>query len=159
MKSLNHGASDQTGSSAITVHRPGIRDGLYPEFQVASWKRRVNSGREMSLRRMLCELQPHHTNSLDWGLITLDLTAAEVFEISRGAASLPGRWSAISQCTNDGITYAGLIDPEENGRVAVLIARDIEGLYVARASGEVVARGCASVTDALTAVRWLLRQA
>jgi hypothetical protein len=108
---------------------------------------------------MLCGLPPRHTYSLDWGLITLDLTAAEVFEISRGAASLPGRWSAISQCTNDGLTYAGLIDPEGNGRVAVLIARDIEGLYVARASGEVVARGCASVTDALTAVRWLLRQA
>jgi hypothetical protein len=113
----------------------------------------------MSFRHMLCELPPRHTYSLDWGLITLDLTAAEVFEISRGAASLPGRWSAISQCTNDGLTYAGLIDPEGNGRVAVLIARDIEGLYVARASGEVVARGCASVTDALTAVRWLLRQA
>ena len=90
---------------------------------------------------------------------TLDLTAAEVFAISQGAASLPGRWSAISQCTNDGITYAGLIDPAGNGRVAVLIARDIEGLYVARVSGEVVARGCANVTDALTAVRWLLRQA
>ena len=56
---------------------------------------------------------------------TLDLTAAEVFEISQGAASLSGRWSAISQCTNEGITYAGLIDPEGNGRVAVLIARDI----------------------------------
>ena len=108
---------------------------------------------------MLCELPPHQTNSLDWGLITLDLTAAEVFEISQGAASLPGRWSAISQCTYDGIAYAGLIDPEGTGRVAVLIARDIEGLYVARASGEVVARGCANVTDALTAVRWLLRQA
>ena len=107
---------------------------------------------------MLYKLQPHQTYSLDWGLITLDLTAAEVFEISQGAASLPGRWSAISQCTNDGITYAGLIDPEGNGRVAVLIARDIDGLYVARASGEVVARGCASVTDALTAVQWLLRQ-
>ena len=102
---------------------------------------------------MLCKLQPHQTNSLDWGLITLDLIAAEVFEISQGAASLPGRWSAISQCTHDGITYAGLIDPEGNGRVAVLIARDIDGLYVARASGEVVARGCARVTDALTAVQ------
>ena len=45
---------------------------------------------------MLCKLQPHQTNSLDWGLITLDLIAAEVFEISQGAASLPGRWSAIS---------------------------------------------------------------
>ena len=90
---------------------------------------------------------------------TLDLTTAEVFEISQGAASLPGQWSAISQCNNEGIIYAGLIPPEANGRVAVLIARDIEGLYVARASGEVVARGCASVMDALTAVRWLLRQA
>jgi hypothetical protein len=56
---------------------------------------------------------------------TLDLTAAEVFAISQGAASLPGRWSAISQCTNDGITYAGLIEPAGNGRVAVLIARDM----------------------------------
>jgi hypothetical protein len=90
---------------------------------------------------------------------TLDLTAAEVFEISQGAVSLPGRWSAISQCTDDGITYAGLIEADGDGRVVVLIARDIEGLYVARASGEVVARGCASVTDAIAAVRWLLRQA
>ena len=40
-----------------------------------------------------------------------------------------------------------------------MIGRDIEGLYVSRASGEVVARGCASVTEALTAVRWWLRQA
>ena len=54
----------------------------------------------------------------------MDLTAAEVFEISQGAASLPGRWSAVSQCTNDGTTYAGLIDPAGNGQVAVLIARD-----------------------------------
>ena len=89
----------------------------------------------------------------------MDLTAAEVFEISQGAASLPGRWSAVSQCTNDGTTYAGLIDPAGNGQVAVLIARDVEGLYVARTGGQVVARGCASVTDALAAVRWLLRQA
>ena len=98
-------------------------------------------------------------NSSGLGLYpTLDLTAAEVFEISQGAASLPGRWSAISQCTNEGITYAGLIDPAGNGRVAVLIARDIEGLYVARASGEVVAR-CAIVTESLSAERWLLRPA
>ena len=90
---------------------------------------------------------------------TLDLTAAEVFEISQGAASLPGGWSAISQCTNYGVTYAGLIDPAGNWRVAVLIARDIEGLYVARASGEVVAGGCASITEALAAARWMLRQA
>jgi hypothetical protein len=89
---------------------------------------------------------------------TLDLTAAEVFEITLGVASLPGRWSATSQCTNDGISYAGLIDPDGNGRPAVLIARDIDGLYVARANGEVVARDCASVTEALAAVRWLLRQ-
>ena len=89
---------------------------------------------------------------------TLDLTAAEVFQISQGAASLPGGWSAISQCNNEGIVLRGLIDPEGDGRVAVLIARDIEGLYVARASGEVVARGCGSVTEALTAVRWMLRQ-
>jgi hypothetical protein len=90
---------------------------------------------------------------------TLDLTAAEVFEISQGAASLSGRWSAVSQCANDGMTYADLIDPAGNGRIAVLIARDIEGLYATRASGEVVARGCANVTDSHTAVRWLLRQA
>ena len=50
----------------------------------------------------------------------------------------------------------GLISPDGIGRVAVQIGRDNEGL---RASGEVVARGCASVTDALTAVQWLLRQA
>jgi hypothetical protein len=92
------------------------------------------------------------------GLPTLELTTAELFEITQGAASLPGRWSATGQCTSDGISYAGLIDPDGNGRVAILIARDTDGLYVARASGEVVARGCASITEALAAVRWLLRQ-
>ena len=88
----------------------------------------------------------------------MDLTTAEVFEISPAAASLPGRWSAISQCASDGVTYAGLIGPGTE-RVSILIGRDIEGLYVARASGDVVAQGCASVTDALAAVRWSLRQA
>ena len=77
--------------------------------------------------------------------------------IAQGAASLPGQWSAISQCSSNGVTYAGLIAPGTE-RVSILIGRDIEGLYVARAGGEVVARGCASVTDALTAVRWSLRQ-
>jgi hypothetical protein len=80
-----------------------------------------------------------------------------MFAIAQGAASLPGQWSAISQCGSDGVTYAGLIGPGTE-QVSILIGRDIEGLYVARASGEVVARGCASVTDALTAVRWSLRQ-
>jgi hypothetical protein len=89
---------------------------------------------------------------------TLELTDAELFEITQGAASLPGRWSATGQCTSDGISYAGLIDPDGDGRVAILIARDADGLFVARASGEVVARGCANITEALAAVRWLLRQ-
>ena len=51
---------------------------------------------------MLCELQPHQANSLDWGLITLDLTVAEVFEVSQGAASLcppDGRPSANALTT------------------------------------------------------------
>jgi hypothetical protein len=89
---------------------------------------------------------------------TLELTAAELFEITRRVASLPGGWSAVDQCTHDGHCYAGLIDPDGDGRVAVIIARDRDGLYVARASGEVVARGCASVTEALAAVRVMLRQ-
>jgi hypothetical protein len=88
---------------------------------------------------------------------TLDLTTAEMFAIAQGAASLPGQWSAISQCGSDGVTYAGLIGPGTE-QVSILIGRDIEGLYVVRASGQIVARGCASVTDALTAVRWSLRQ-
>ena len=87
------------------------------------------------------------------------LDTAELFEISRrAAASLPSGWSAISQCTDHGITYAGLVDPHGDGGVALLIARDTDGLYVARASGEVVARGCGSITEALAAVRWVLRQ-
>ena len=42
-----------------------------------------------------------------------------MFAIAPGAASLPGQWSAVSQCTNDGTTYAGLIDPARNGQIAV----------------------------------------
>jgi hypothetical protein len=64
---------------------------------------------------------------------TLELTAAELFEITRRVASLPGGWSAVDQCTHDGHCYAGLIDPDGDGRVAVIIARDRDGLYVARA--------------------------
>jgi hypothetical protein len=98
-------------------------------------------------------------SSRHWPILMALAARAPQSSFSWGAASLPGRWSAISQRTNDGATYAGLLDPAGNGRVAILIARDIEGLYVARASGEVVAQCCANVTDALTAVRWLLRQA
>jgi hypothetical protein len=89
---------------------------------------------------------------------TLGLTAAELFEITQRGASLPDRWSATDQCTHDGRCYAGLIDSDGDGQVAVIIARDSDGLYVARASGEVVARSCASVTEALAAVRVFLRQ-
>jgi hypothetical protein len=89
---------------------------------------------------------------------TLELTAAELFEITQRVGSLPGRWSATDQCTHDGRCYAGLIDSDGDGQVAVIIARDSDGLYVARASGEVVARSCASVTEALAAVRVFLRQ-
>ena len=88
---------------------------------------------------------------------TQDLTAAELFEISQRVASLPGRWSAINQCTYDGISYMGLSDQDGDDRVAVAIARDGDGLYVTRASGEVVARGCVSITAALAAVQWMLR--
>ena len=79
-----------------------------------------------------------------------------MFAISQGTGSLP-QWSAISQRINDGVTYTGLIGPGTSG--FILIGRDNEGLFVARATGELVARGCASVTDAFTTVRWWLRQA
>ncbi len=90
---------------------------------------------------------------------TLTLTAIELFEITQAAAtSLPSGWSVTGQCTDDGACCAGLIDPDGDGRIALLIARDPDGLYVARATGQVVASGCASITEALAAVRWALRQ-
>jgi hypothetical protein len=92
------------------------------------------------------------------GAATLTMTAIELFEITQAAAALPGAWSVSGQCTDDGTCYAGLTDPEADGRTALLIARDADGLYVAKASGETVARGCATITEALAAVRWVLRQ-
>lgn len=92
------------------------------------------------------------------GAATFTMTAIELFEITQAATALPGAWSVSGQCTDDGTCYAGLVDPEGDGRAALLIARDPDGLYVAKSSGETVARGCASVTEALAAVRWVLRQ-
>jgi hypothetical protein len=92
------------------------------------------------------------------GAATLTMTPIELFEITQAATALPGAWSVSGQCTDDGTCYAGLIDPEGDGRTALLIARDADGLYVAKASGETVARGCSSITEALAAVRWVLRQ-
>jgi hypothetical protein len=86
------------------------------------------------------------------------MTPIELFEITQAATALPGAWSVSGQCTDDGTCYAGLVDPEGDGRTALLIARDADGLYVAKASGETVARGCSSITEALAAVRWVLRQ-
>ena len=136
------------------------RRGLYRPIRGAccwsliTWRRRSSHGkRQIGIAAEWAPFLLFGTG----GLTTLDLTVAEMFAIAQGAASLPGQWSAISQCSSNGVTYAGLIAPGTE-RVSILIGRDIEGLYVARAGGEVVARGCASVTDALTAVRWSLRQ-
>ena len=51
-----------------------------------------------------------------------------------------------------------MVNSHGDGGVAFLIARDTDGLHVVRASGKVVARGCGSITEALAAVRWALRQ-
>ena len=85
------------------------------------------------------------------------MTAIELFEITQAATALPGAWSVSGQCTDDGNCYAGPLTPRGTA-AALLIARDPDGLYVAKSSGETVARGCASVTEALAAVRWVLRQ-
>jgi hypothetical protein len=92
------------------------------------------------------------------GAATLTMTPIELFEITQAATALPGAWSVSGQCTDDGTCYAGLIDPEGDGRTVLLIARDPDELYVAKSSGETVAHGCASITEALAAVRWMLRQ-
>ena len=86
------------------------------------------------------------------------LTAADLFAISQGAAGLPGHWSATSRCTDHGASYAGLIDPNGDGQEpAFLIVLQADGLRVTRPGGELVADGCASITEALAAVRWAIR--
>ena len=92
--------------------------------------------------------------------IVRTLTAADLFAISQGAAGLPGHWSATSRCTDDGASYAGLIDPNGDGQeLAFLIVLQADGLRVMRPSGELVAAGCSSITEALAAVRWAIREA
>jgi hypothetical protein len=148
---LNVGLKKRNATACRPKSAQWIR-GYFPASQAVAYS--ANDHRSLQTRAVAGKEARHGPEAHT----TLDLTPAEVFEISQGATSLPGRWSAVSQCTNDGTTYAGLIDSAGNGQVAVFIARDIEGLYVARASGQGVARGCASVTDALAAAGWLLRQ-
>ena len=144
--------SGMRGPDRLCLHRPIRSAGLIVVVDNAAAC--THGKRHMGIAAEWTPLLLFGTGGLT---TTLDPTVAEMFAIAQGAASLPGQWSAISQCSSNGVTYAGLIAPGTE-RVSILIGRDIEGLYVARAGGEVMARGCASVTDALTAVRWSLRQ-
>jgi hypothetical protein len=57
------------------------------------------------------------------------------------------------------VSYAGLIDPNGDGQeFTFLIVLQADGLRVTRPSGELVADGCASITEALAAIRWAIRE-
>lgn len=88
---------------------------------------------------------------------SLSLGDADLVELKRVVASLPGGWSVATEYAEDGVCYAGLIDPFGDGYAfAFLLERRADGIGVVHASGVVLASGCQRVGEAMAAVRRMI---